>query len=144
MSAVLSISYVVHKPYATIVLLACPINSSAARILKWRSSASSHAGDVLPQQLRGCQQDRILLMVSVYFKEAMRSNGFRLPTIRFDFCGPFVCDMCTCTLSVRLWRWKEKRARTLWRHTSSTNPMTNQSNACWAFTRLAQDLGRSN
>lgn len=62
-----------------------------------------------------------------------------------------LCVTCAYTLFVRLSGGKEKRARTLRRRTNSMNPMTNQPSACWkqekikrAFTRLAQDLGRSN
>lgn len=85
------------------------------------------------------------------FSRGMHSSGFHLPTVHFDFCGPFVHDKCTFTPFIRLCGGKEKRARTFRRHTNSTNPMINQPNACWkqekikrAFTRLVEDLGRSN
>lgn len=118
MSAVLPFSDVAHKPHATMVLLTCPTNISAARILKRPSSARSHAATLQTSTLGNrevaskpgscwwCTSTSKRRAGNFQSWNALKnSNGCRLPTTHFDFCGPFVRNTRTHTLFVRLWWW---------------------------------------
>lgn len=99
MSALLPLSDVAHKPYTTIVLLACLINSSAARILKRPSPAGGHAGYVLPGNWEVARKTGTCWWWAstsrrrsvATFSRGMHSSGFRLPKRHLDFCGAHSC-----------------------------------------------------